>query len=228
MAVRKESDLYAPVKAFLQAQGFEVKGEVKSCDLTAVQGEELVVVELKAAFNLQLVLQGIDRQRLTDQVYLAVEAPRTKRSGPRWSEVRELCRRLGLGLLGVVFYARRAPDVVVECEPGLHAPRRAPKQRGLLLKEFHKRSGDYNTGGVTRRPIVTAYREEALQVAAYLQGHGPAAPKAIRKAEGIERVADILQKDYYGWFERLKPGLYTLSPKGEQALTAYADVVEER
>lgn len=227
MGGRKESDLYAPVKEFLQAQGFAVKGEVNGCDLVAVRGDDLVVVELKAAFNLALVLQGIVRQKLTDSVYLAVEAPRTQRSGPRWSEVRELCRRLGLGLLAVTFM-RKGPAVEVVCEPEPYLPRNAPKKRGLLLKEFGRRSGDHNTGGVTRRPIVTAYREEALYVAAFLKQQGPSAPKAARQATGSVKAGDILRDNVYGWFERVAKGVYRITPRGEEALQVYADVVEER
>ncbi|MDB4897500.1 MAG: hypothetical protein JWN15_3762 [Firmicutes bacterium] len=227
MSTRKESDLYAPVKAFLEAQGYAVRGEVHDCDLVAVRGEQVLVVELKAAFNLALVLQGIARQRLTDNVYVAVEAPRTQRSEPRWTEVRELCRRLGLGLLAVLFFERKSPLVQVVCDPEPYTPRRSPKKRTLLLKEFHRRTGDHNTGGVTRRPIVTAYREEALRVALYLREHGPSAPKAVAGATALAKAAAFLQKDYYGWFERVAKGIYQLTPKGEQALTLYADVVAD-
>lgn len=225
MATRKESDLYAPVKAFLEGQGYVVRGEVHDCDLVAVRGEQVLVVELKAAFNLALVLQGVARQRLTDNVYVAVEAPRSQRSEPRWTEVRELCRRLGLGLLAVLFFERKRPLVEVVCDPEAYTPRKSPKKRGLLLKEFHRRSGDHNTGGVTRRPIVTAYREEALRVAAYLREQGPAAPRSIAQATGLAQAGAILRKDYYGWFERVAKGIYQLTPKGDQALTLYADVV---
>ena len=43
----KETDLYPPVKRFLEAQGYEVKAEVRGCDVTAVRGDEApVIVEL--------------------------------------------------------------------------------------------------------------------------------------------------------------------------------------
>jgi hypothetical protein len=68
-----EADLYAPVKRFLERQGYDVKGEVRGCDLVARRGEEpLVIVELKLRFNLALVLQGVERLALSDAVYLAV------------------------------------------------------------------------------------------------------------------------------------------------------------
>ena len=46
----RESDLYPPLKRFLEAQGYAVKGEVNDCDAVAVRGgEEPVVVELKVS-----------------------------------------------------------------------------------------------------------------------------------------------------------------------------------
>ena len=43
----RERSLYPPVKSFLEAQGYEVKGEVNGCDLVAIRGEEApVIVEL--------------------------------------------------------------------------------------------------------------------------------------------------------------------------------------
>jgi len=227
MEKRKESDLYGPVKALLQEQGYEVKGEVNGCDLVGVRGDEVVVVELKVAFNLTLVLQGIARQRLTEAVYLAVEQPRSTRNGPRWSELTSLCRRLGLGLMTVSFSNRRAPRVEVVCDPGPFKPHQLSKPRGKLLKEFQHRTGDHNTGGTTKRPLVTAYREACLWVAHELSAKGPLSPKALRAATGNPRVGQMLQDDVYGWFERVQKGIYRLSAKGEQALAQYADVVAQ-
>ena len=49
----KESDLYPPLKQFLESQNYEVKGEVQDCDVLAVRGEEApVIVELKLSLNL--------------------------------------------------------------------------------------------------------------------------------------------------------------------------------
>ena len=76
-----ETELYDPIKAYLMAQGYEVKGEVGAADLVACRGEESpVIVELKTGFTLSLFHQCIERQSVTDLVYLAV--PRGH--GPRW------------------------------------------------------------------------------------------------------------------------------------------------
>ncbi|MBV8507497.1 MAG: hypothetical protein JOZ11_17035, partial [Alphaproteobacteria bacterium] len=93
-----EAALYSPVKQFLERQGYEVKGEVRGCDLVARRGEEPpVIVELKLRFNLLLVLQGIDRLAMTERVYLAVPRPERRARGgplaPERPEIRKLCRR---------------------------------------------------------------------------------------------------------------------------------------
>jgi hypothetical protein len=218
---RKETDLYGPIKQFMEAQGFAVKGEVVHCDLAAVREDQLVVVELKTSFNLTLVFQALERQKLTDLVYVAVEAPR---SGLRWTDMRDLCRRLGLGFL-TVHFGREHPFVEIVCEPAPYTPRKSLKGRARLLKEFTKRTGDHNIGGVTRRPIMTAYREDALRIADHLVKSGSGKPAEIRRATGITKTAVILQTDYYGWFERVERGVYRVAPKGEEALTQYATVV---
>ena len=52
-----EAALYLPVKAFLERQGYVVRGEVRGCDLVARRGdEELVIVGLKLRFTLSLLL----------------------------------------------------------------------------------------------------------------------------------------------------------------------------
>lgn len=57
-----EKDLYRPVANFLLEQGFDVRSEVKNCDIMAVRGEEIVLIELKRNFQMKLLYQAIDRQ----------------------------------------------------------------------------------------------------------------------------------------------------------------------
>ena len=94
-----------PVKAFLEGQGYDVKGEVRGCDVVGTRGgEPPVIVELKRRFNLAPLLQGVDRLSLTDRVYLRRARPHGRRD-PGASVYRRmcarLCRRLGLGLMTV-------------------------------------------------------------------------------------------------------------------------------
>src|SRR5467141_2476637 len=100
---KRETSLYVPVKRFLEHLGFDVKGEICGCDLVALRGEEpplVVIGELKLGFNLELLLQGVNRMTACDEIWLAVRMGRRRgrESDPR---VRKLCRFLGFGLLGV-------------------------------------------------------------------------------------------------------------------------------
>ncbi len=212
-----ETDLYLPVKRFLEAQGYDVKAEIGDCDVLAVRGDEPpVIVELKTGFNLQLVLQGIDRQTVTDTVYLAVPEP--KRPLPR--DILGLCKRLGLGLLVV-----NKDWVEAYLDPSPYQPRKAQHRKAVLLKEFQRRVGDHNSGGSSKRPLVTAYRQDALRCVKFLKTTGASKVSDIVAQTKVERAAGILQRDPYGWFVREDRGIYFLSPKGEAAVTMFADVL---
>jgi len=51
----REDQLYPPVKALLERQGYDVKGEVGAADVMAVRdGEPPVIVELKLRFSLKI------------------------------------------------------------------------------------------------------------------------------------------------------------------------------
>ena len=203
-----ETELYAPVKALLEAQGYTVKGEIRGCDVVAVRGDEPpVVVELKRTFGLGLVHQGIDRLAMTDAVYLAVGA-----WPARPAETRRLCRRLGLGLI-VVTHGRA--EVVVD--PAPYQPRRSRRRTAALLGEHRRRIGDPTRGGATRRPIMTAYRQEAMRCAALLAA-GPMALRAMRAAGDVPNAGRIVRDNVYGWFERVDRGVYALTPRGVEGL----------
>lgn len=208
-----ESDLYAPVKALLEGQGYVVKGEVRGCDVVAVRGAEPpVVVELKRAFGLGLVLQGVDRLALTDLVYLAVgQWPKQMKN------VRKLCRRLGLGFIVV---SGKKADVVLD--PAPYKPRPNKRKAGRMLGEHARRVGDPNLGGqAMRAPLMTAYRQEALRCAVLLDGGGPMKLADMRKAADVPNAAKILQQDVYGWFERIERGVYALTPAGKAGLQRF-------
>lgn len=233
MGFERETDLYAPVKAYLEGQGYEVKSEVVGCDLVARRGEEPpVIVELKTGFTLPLVLQGVDRLSLSDDVYLAVGVPAKPAPGSIWRRerraIRKLCRRLGLGLLAVHEPTARKPALVEPMlDPAPYEPRPNRRRQGLLLKEFAHRVGDPNTGGTTKRPIVTAYRQDALRCAAVLGATGPRKASEVARAAGVPKATGLMYRDVYGWFQRVDRGVYELSPKGRDALETYADVLEE-
>lgn len=208
-----ETSLYPAIKTFLEAQGFSVKGEVRGCDVVAVREGDppiLVICELKNAFSLELVLQGIDRIRTADNVWLAVAA--TRRGRDRDTRAHRLCRMLGFGLLAVN-PGRERVEILAHPEP--YKPRPNKPERKRLLNEHAKRRGDPNAGGATRQPIMTAYRQQALDCAALLR-EGPKKPRDLRPV--APDAASILQRNVYGWFERVERGIYRLTQPGEEAL----------
>src|SRR5262249_2062168 len=208
-----ESDLYAPVKALLEEQGYVVKGEVRGCDVVGVRGEEPpVIVELKRAFGLGLVLQGVDRLALSDRGYLAVgQWPKQMRN------VKKLCRRLGLGLLVV---AGERADIVLDPLP--YKPRANKRKAGRLLGEHRRRVGDPNLGGsAMRAPLMTAYRQEALRFAAPLAADGRRKVAALRIAAEAPNGGNIVRSAHYGWFERVGRGISAISPAGRRGLEVF-------
>ncbi len=221
----KETELYAPIKAYLEGQGYDVKAEVKDCDLVAIRGaEEPVIIELKLSLSIALLMQGIDRQTMTDAVYVAVPAGKGKRWAAQVKDAVKLCRRLGLGLISVRFDAA-TPSVLVHCDAGPYRPRKVKARKAALLKEFERRVGDPNTGGQNKRKIITAYRQDALRLAVALTS-GPNKPRVLAENLGVKKAAGILQADHYGWFERVERGVYELRPAGHEALETYADIVK--
>jgi hypothetical protein len=194
-----------------------VKGEIGGCDLVAIRADEprlLVIGELKLRFNLDLVLQGVDRMAACDEVWLAVRAS-ARRGRERDPRVRKLCRLLGFGLLAVS--ARGLVEILAEPSPW--KPRADRPRRTSLADEHRRRQGDPTPGGSTRAPIMTAYRQEALACAAALVA-GPQRPRALK--ETLPNAPSILQHNYYGWFERIERGVYQLSEDGKTALTKFA------
>lgn len=226
-----ESDLYGPVRDYLESLGYDVKGEVKNCDVAACRDGELIVVELKRGFTLELVYQALDRQRVADGVYVAVPLPKRGYMSPQIRDMQCLCRRLELGLIFVGFTTGGVPQIDVAVHPKeASRPRTDKKRRLAVLREHASRTNAANTGGVTRRKILTAYKEQALLAAGILRDSGPLSVPEIRKRGGPENTASIVGRNVLGWFEReAVPNspryLYRVGPKGLEALEQYQDLL---
>jgi len=131
----READLYLPVKRFLESQHYEVKGEVRECDVLAIRGEEdPVVVELKLSLNLGVILQAVDRLALSPKVYVGVPV-RCGALNSRGKPIVKLLRMLGLGLLAIDPGAETG-SVEVLLDPGDYRPRQSKRRRERLLGEF--------------------------------------------------------------------------------------------
>jgi hypothetical protein len=219
-----EADLYEPIKRFLEAQGYAVKGEIGHCDIVAVrEGEDPVVVELKERLTLALILQGVDRLRVSADVYIAFRIGKGHSASwrTRRKQVTGLLRRLGLGLLTVSAH----DNVVAVLDPTPYRPRLNTRKQGRLLKEFAERVGDPEAGGSSSRQRLTAYRQDALRCARELSDSGVLKLSVLRERTGVIRAGPILRDNHYGWFERVTFGHYELTPKGRDELSTWAEAL---
>jgi hypothetical protein len=214
----KETDLYPPLKQFLESQGYSVKGEVHDCDAVAVRGsEEPLAVELKLNLNLSLLLQAVDRLALTSKVYICVPAD-CSILGAQRRRIMKLLRMLGLGLIAVAPHAK-VGAVSVLLDPGEYRPRKSRNKKERLLGEFVNRVGDPNQGGTGRRKgLMTAYRQRALRIASFLEEHGSTKASDIARVLEEPNARDILYRNVYGWFDGEGKGFYTLSPRGKKEI----------
>ena len=215
-----ETDLYAPVKAWLEARGFEVKAEVGAADVVAVKdGEEPVIIELKTSFSLVLLQQAVARKAVTDAVYVAVPRWKGRAGWKAFSGNIGLCKRLGLGVLSV-----RSNDGAVEvhCDPAPFQPRKSKVRKARLLKAFSRLEGDPNTGGM-RGEKVTVYRQDAEKCAVFLNENGASRGWDVAQGTGVEKATTMMRDNHYGWFEKVDKGVYMLSEAGVTALAQGGD-----
>jgi hypothetical protein len=209
-----ETSLYLPVKGFLETAGYTVKGEVGGCDLVGLSDGDppvVVICELKLSFNLELILQAVDRASVADEVWIAARVSARGKGREADKRYRDLCRRLGIGMLGISDLG----EVSVIVGSVTPMPRTNPKRRSRLMREHQRRKGDPAVGGSTRTPLMTAYRQQALGCASALAA-GPLTVREIRAQ--VPEAAKILQGNVYGWFERVERGVYGLTPVGHAAL----------
>jgi hypothetical protein len=198
-----------------------VKGEIGGCDLLAISGEEapvVVICELKLSFNLELVLQAVDRASACDEVWLAARISVRGNGREADARFRNLCRRLGFGMLGV----SQSGEVTIIVSPVAPMPRKDTRRRSRLVEEHKRRQGDPAVGGSTRAPIMTAYRQQALACAAAMT-EGPRRPRDLRPS--APKAAAILQDNVYGWFARTERGVYALTQAGWDALARWPQAV---
>jgi hypothetical protein len=220
----QESDLYQPVKDYLEKQGYRVQGEVKYCDIVATKNDEIIVVELKLNINMTLLIQATERQGITDSVYVAI--PKPKKSGRQFNGIKRVLKRLELGLL-VVTPRPLGFKVVKHFDPVPAQKRKNPKRRRAVIQEIADRSGDYNVGGISRKKLITAYRDNAILIACWLKHLGPTSPKVLRKCGTGEKTTQILSKNHYGWFQRVERGVYALTDPGACEAAAYKEICQQ-
>ena len=184
--------------------------------------DEPIIIELKTGFSLTLFHQAINRQSMSDNVYVAVPRKSGKAALTALRRNKMLCRRLRLGLITVKL---SDGHVVVHCEPKPFTPRKIKAKKTKLLSEFNKRHGDPNKGGMTSSGQMTSYRQGALRCAKVLHDEGACKASYVAKMAGVEKARNLMADNHYGWFEKIDRGVYGLTPMGASALVENAEIV---
>ncbi len=219
-----ETELSAPVKAYLESHGYQVNCEVKDCDIVATRGDDLIIVELKMSVNLTLLVQATKRQSISDSVYVAVPAP-TKRNR-QWRGTLTVLKRLEIGLL-LVEEGAMGMVVSKQFDPIPYQRKKNTRSRRALLTEVADRSGDYNVGGSTKTTLMTAYRENAILIACCLSKLGPSSPKSLRNLGTGDKTTSILSANHYGWFQRVEKGVYELTDQGDFESRSFKQIYKQ-
>lgn len=223
-----ERDLFAPIKSFFEEQGYVCDGEVNDIDIFMQKDEDSVAVELKQTLDFRAIQQAALRQKIVETVYIGTFMPKDRGSSS-FRDKLYLLKRLGIGLIAV---SKRSGDVTVLSEPvvselkGFQA--RNKRKKKALENEFKKRRIKSNTGGVTGVKLLTRYREDALLVLnALLVLGGEGAPKDVKRLSFVDKSANILRDNHYGWFSHVRNGVYSITDQGYQALDEYEEVINQ-
>lgn len=225
-----EIDLYNPVRDFLIEQGYTVRSEVKDCDITAIKGGELVVVELKRNLSVSLLAQAVRRQKAADLVYIAVPKPKKLFANSKWQDISHLIRRLELGLILVSFKGEKGfVEIPIHPVPfdREKSMKMNKKKREGIIKEAKARYLDFNVGGSTGKKLLTAYRESAIFIACCLNKLGPLSPKKLRMlGSDPKKTTSILSENHYGWFDKVERGVYSINETGKSGLADYKELAD--
>ncbi|MBR1860412.1 MAG: hypothetical protein IJ796_00915 [Lachnospiraceae bacterium] len=221
-----EKDLFGPIKEYFEKQGFTCDGEVNDIDLYMEKGDEKAAVELKEKLDFRSVQQAALRQKLMETVYIGIFRPGDMR-GSAFRDKLYLLKRLGIGLIVV---SKKSGEVYVINEPlvtELSTFQKSNKRKAeAVSKEFAKRRTKNNTGGVRGTKLITGYREDALLVLdALAEIGGDARTTDVKKVSGIEKSAQIMRSNYYGWFENVSKGVYRATDAGYAALEEFEDTI---
>ena len=218
-----ETDLFEPIRLYLESHGYKVDAEVRNCDVVAIKDDDLIMIELKTSINMKLLIQATQRQAISNSVYVAIAEPKNKR---RFKDTKYLLKRLELGLL-IISEGISGLRVTKLLDPLPSKKQKNKKKEYAVIKELGGRSKNYNKGGSVRTKLVTAYREKAIYIAICLQELGPSSPKLIRSLGGGEKTQAILSDNYYGWFCKLSRGMYKTTSEGNAALKLYPELSKQ-
>ena len=206
----KEIDLYKPIHKYFRNLGFKVNAEVSNFDVVLFKDEIFSIVEIKLKFNLILLRQAINAQKIADFVYVAIPIPNKK--DKNFNTNIHIAKSLGIGIITV----GKTASVILE-------PSKSPFKKNYnkikkVKNEVENRKVEINLGGSTRKKINTVYREKNIQIACHLEGREAQKPKDLVKEGCSPDAQKILYNNFFGYFTKLERGKYALSKAGYEML----------
>lgn len=222
----KETDLFDPIRQYLEAQGYSVHSEVRHCDLVARMGDKIIIIELKTQMSLKLIMQAVQRQELNPNVYLALPLKQASAYPTNYIDFKRLLRRLGLGLMFVRFLKTKT-KIEIAMHPGKASAFQRSKQLEMIIREIDGRYAEFNTAGEpSTTEKLTAYKQQSIAIAHKLAENGPSSPSQLRSLGTSLKTQRILAANVYGWFDRHRRGVYGLNNAGMTALENYSQIIE--
>lgn len=167
----KETDLFLPVKEWLEENGYEVYTEVESrkaggrADIVGVSGPAVSVVEMKKTLSLELIEQALRWKPYANYIYIAL--PYSKNRKVFGSKVLEFA---GIGILQLKEYSGIFEDrPFFDVLPSLRAKfnRRIDDHIRQSLVPRHKELPGGHAGG----GYVTSYSSMMERVRDYLESY---------------------------------------------------------
>lgn len=225
-----EADMYLPIKNFFERLGYAVFSEVNHCDIAMKKDDELIIVEMKKNFTVDLLIQGLDRKRMTSSVFIAVPRP-VRCYGDKFTGMVKLVKKLELGLL---FVSMDSPVKIVEgvVFPDGSTQKLTPRgraRRNQILTEMSGRTMDLNTGGSRGKKLMTASREKSIHIACAYEVTGEAKPSVlVKRFQCDKKTGAIVYRNFHQWFRNIEPGVYDLSATGKSMLngTEFREIID--
>ena len=219
----KEENLFTPVKELFESNGYKVNAEVKGCDITATKDEELIIIELKKNLSTTLLAQALNRQKCGAEVYVCV--PKPKQYSPKtFRDTLYLLKKLELGLIFVTLKDSFSFAEIVLLPEKFTPVQTNTKKKKTILTEINGRTIDMNTGGICGKKIATAYTEKCIHIACLLDAFGPMTVRMLREHGADEKTSAIMQRNVYGWFEKLDKFTYKITKKGQSEIMDYPEL----
>ncbi len=221
----KEYEMFPMIKSYFESLGYKVNAEVKDCDVTAVSGDELVVIEMKTSLNITVLYQALERKKVTPYVYIAVPKPK-KNYRKAILKMKNLLSKLQMGLL-IIDVVNGACVSFLEPEED-KSQRQNNIKKAKIVKEISRREVDENLGGVNKTKILTAHKELGIALCVVIEKEGVVTSKTLRDKYGFDKdVNTYLHRNFHRWYKKVGTATYELSKEGKILLesTDYINAV---